>query len=71
MTYILCTFGEGYPESDPQVHKLEDLIISEDNNGTKAAQYKANIVDQNGMNYVATTLPKTTKNNISKFYTEN
>lgn len=23
------------------------------------------------MNYVATTLPKTTKNNISKFYTEN
>lgn len=23
------------------------------------------------MNYVATTLPKTTKNNISKFYTDN
>ncbi len=32
MTYILCSFGEGYPESDPQVHKLEDLIVSEDYN---------------------------------------
>lgn len=40
------------------------------NNGSKGGQYKANIVDQNGMNYVATTLPKTTKN-ISKFYTDN
>ena len=32
MTYILCSFGEGYPKSDPQVYKLEDLIVSEDYN---------------------------------------
>lgn len=46
------------------------------NNGTKvgssgnAQSFQANIVDKNGMQFVSgSSLPKTTKNNISKFYT--
>lgn len=53
----------------PNSKNVKIMLVG--NNGTKGGQYKANIVDQNGMNYVATTLPKTTKNNISKFYTDN
>jgi hypothetical protein len=49
------------------------------NNGVKGSpggqqSFKANIIDQNGMQFIAGngagTLPKTTKNNITKFYTQ-
>jgi hypothetical protein len=44
------------------------------NNGIKTGNqqqsFKANIVDQNGMSYVSgAALPKSTKNNMTKFYT--
>ena len=42
------------------------------NNGSKGANqqsFKANIVDQSSMQYMTGgNLPKTTKNNVSKFY---
>jgi hypothetical protein len=49
------------------------------NNGVKGSPgaqqtFKANIIDQNGMQYIGGNgvgnLPKTTKNNITKFYTQ-
>ena len=43
------------------------------NNGIKTGHqqsFKANIVDQSGMSYVSGgALPKSTKNNMTKFYT--
>jgi len=53
-------------------HSKNVRIMLVGNNGTKGGghSFKANIVDQNAMSYVSGgSLPKTTKNNLSKFYT--
>ena len=53
-------------------HQKNVKIMLVGNNGSKGANqqsFKANIVDQSNMQYMAGgNLPKTTKNNVSKFY---
>ena len=60
--------------SSSQTGSKNVRIMLVGNNGIKTGHqqsFKANIVDQNGMSYVSgAALPKSTKNNMTKFYTQ-
>lgn len=68
---IKINSGQQISSSQGQSKNVRIMLVG--NNGIKTGHqqsFKANIVDQNGMSYVSgAALPKSTKNNMTKFYT--
>ena len=66
------SYAASHAQGYPHPHQKNVKIMLVGNNGTKGAgqqTFKANIVDQSNMQYIGgDNKPKTTKNNVSKFY---